>query len=96
MAAAGEFRVIVLWGDAEVSWFYDYAQWTVENARKILDHVEIYDFDTFEESEAFRMGLCAVKTPSARDFTEIAERSYRALLELASPPERVRGRRRAA
>ena len=82
MAAKQQFNVIVLWGGPEVSMLYDYARWTKDNARKILEHVDVYDFATEDEAEAFRMGLCAVKSPSARDFSEITERSYRALLEM--------------
>lgn len=86
MRSKQEFQVIVLWGGQEVSDFYDHAAWTSDNARKILEHVDVYDFATEDEAEAFRMGLCAVKTPSAKDFTEITLRSYQALLELVSPP----------
>ena len=77
-------KVIVLWGGPEVSNFYDYAVWNGENAQKILEHVDVYDFQTEEEAEAFRMGLCAVKSLTAKDFTEITERSYQALQELAN------------
>ena len=68
--------------------FYDYGAWTKENAEKILEHVDVYEFATEDEAEAFRLGLCAVKSPSARDFTEITERSYQSLLSLAVEPSK--------
>ena len=46
MAIKQQFIVIVLWGGPEVSMLYDYARWTKENARKILEHVDVYDFAT--------------------------------------------------
>ena len=95
MPAKENFPVIILWGGPEVSNFYDYGVWTKENAEKILEHVEVYDFDTEAEAEAFRMGLCAVKTPSAKDLTEITERSYQALQDLVSPPVKRRHRKAA-
>ena len=89
-----QHRVFILWGAQEVATFYDYRAWSAEAAAAMLKNSAVYEFDTEEEAEAFRMGLCAVTVPSARDFTEITEASHEALRKLVDPPKR--GKRRAA
>jgi len=76
-------RVIILWGDAEVNTYYDFQQWTPDTARKMLAAVEVFEFATEDEAEAFRLGLCVVKSPAAKDFTEVPPLSYESLQKLS-------------
>lgn len=87
-SSAARHEVIILWGGEEVENFYDHASWTPETARRILEHVAVYEYATEDEAEAFREGLCAVVSVTARDFTEITGKSYRALQTLAFPQHR--------
>ena len=93
MSSTPKYEVIILWGGEEVEDFYDYSSWTPEVAKLILNNVAVYDYPTEDEAEAFREGLCAVKSPTARDFTEITRKSYESLQHLANPPKAKKSRR---
>lgn len=81
MARKQTYKVIVMWGGQEIEHYYDYAEWTPDNIQKILANIAVYEFDTENEAEAFREGMCAVVVPSARDFTELAPEGYAALIK---------------
>ena len=71
--------VIILWGDQEVQAYYDYSARTPEVAKILLSKITVYKFDTEEEAEAFRLGLCEVKSPNAHEFSELPPAGYAAL-----------------
>ncbi len=75
--------VIILWGGEEVQNYYNYAKWTPSVVQAILDHIEIYDFDTYEEGEAFRQGMAATLVATARDFMEVPLEGYKSLKDIA-------------
>ena len=77
-----------------MEYFYDYSKWTKPNIKKMLDNIEIFEFETDAEAEAFRIGPCVVKT--GKDFDEITPASYSALLEVAHPDSHKKNQRHVA
>jgi hypothetical protein len=75
-------KVIVLLGDEPIRRYFDVTDRSVETLSLVLDHTDVYEFSSQEEAEAFRFGMCVVKTPSARDFCELTEHGYATLLSL--------------
>ena len=76
-------KIAILWGDEEIQSYYAYGKWTKEGVKRILANTEVYEFDTYEEAEAFREGMCAVVSKTARDFMELPMKGYKYLQEIA-------------
>jgi hypothetical protein len=53
-----------------------------ESLKLIYNSINIYDFDTEEEAEAFRMGLCVVCEDRAEDFCEMTEQGFKNFISL--------------
>ena len=71
-------KVIMLWGEESVRRYFDVYDRSNEAVRMLLDHVDVYVFDTEGEAEAFRLGVCA----GGGDFCELTSRGYSNLLAL--------------
>jgi hypothetical protein len=80
-------KIIALVGEEPVRRYFDVFDRSKETVDMVLQHVRIYDFDTQEEAEAFRMGVCAVSSPEARDFCEITQHGYKNLLCISKGQE---------
>lgn len=77
-----KYQVYILWGSEAVDLFYDYSKWTQETASQMLSQIEVFEWNTEDEAEAFRIGLCAVRN-SGRDFDEIMPESYKSIKKMA-------------
>ncbi len=76
--------VIILWGDSEIQNYYNFAKWNAETVELILQHTEVFEFDNYEEAEAFRRGMAVVVSATARDFMELAPQGFKSLLEISN------------
>ena len=83
-------RIAILWGDEEIQCYYAYGKWTSEGVKRILANTEVFEFDTYEEAEAFRQGMAAVVSATARDFMELPMKGYKYLQEIAKKSEKIR------
>ena len=81
--------IVVLWGEEEIQNYYVYGKWTPEGVRKILANTEVFEFDTYEEAEAFRQGMAAVVSKTARDFMELPLKGYKYLQEVAKVKAKI-------
>ncbi|MDR1945982.1 MAG: hypothetical protein LBQ51_02290 [Desulfovibrio sp.] len=75
-------KVILLRGDEPVKRYFCVRDRSKETVRMVLDNIEVYDFDTEEEAEAFRLGLCAIGDAKVPDFCEVTVQGYKSLLTL--------------
>ena len=75
-------KIIVLWGEEPVQRYFNITDRSQETVALLLDHIDVYEFATEAEAEAFRFGVCAVKAPSAKDFCELTVQGYKNLREL--------------
>jgi hypothetical protein len=76
-------KVIVIWGEDAVNRYFNVRDRSKETVNMLLKHIDIYDFNTEDEAEAFRLGVCAVKSPSAEDFCELTQQGYSSLINIA-------------
>lgn len=83
-------KVIVLWGEEAVQRYFSVGDRSPETVAMLLQHIDIYDFKTEAEAEAFRFGVCAVKSNSAKDFCEVTEHGYESLLRLGRGEEKIK------
>jgi hypothetical protein len=82
-------KIFVLWGELAVQNYFDITERKPETVQMLLDHIDEYEFDTPEEAEAFRQGMCAVKCDSAEDFCELTETGVKSLRSFLVPPKKV-------
>jgi hypothetical protein len=75
-------RVILIKGAEAVRRYLCVRERGKDSLKLIRDSIEIYKFDTEEEAEAFRMGLCAVCEDAADDFCEMSEQGYKNFIAL--------------
>lgn len=96
MKRAKKEVVIILWGGEEIQNYYNYAKWTKPVVQAILDHTVVYDFDTFEEGEAFRQGMAATLVATARDFMEVPPEGFKSLKKIADFHQKKVAQKRVA
>lgn len=72
-------KVVVLWGEEPVQRYFNVVDRSEETVDLLLKHIDVYEFATVEEAEAFRFGVCAVKSPSANDFCELTVQGLESL-----------------
>ena len=89
-------KVIVLWGEEAVQKYFNVHDRSAETVSMLLGHIDIYEFKTEDEAEAFRFGACAVKSDSAKDFCELTEQGYKSLLQLQRGKGNIKLPRRIA
>lgn len=75
-------KVIVLSGEEPIKRYFNVEDRSGETVAMLLRHIEVYEFPSSEEAEAFRFGLCAVTTPTARDVCELTLKGYETLVSL--------------
>jgi hypothetical protein len=76
------YPVILIRGVDAVKKYLSVQDLSTEAMKMIYKSIDIYEFDTEEEAEAFRMGLCAVCEDKADDFCEMSGRGYKNFLAL--------------
>lgn len=66
-------KVILVMGEENINTFFDVMVSDKQQLLSLWHSVEIFDFETEQEEEAFRLGICAVNGKNTRDFCEITE-----------------------
>ena len=64
-------NVIMIWGKDAVTTFLEPMNRSEEDRQLILAHTRVYQFVTFEETEAFRLGICETQCEGAKESCEI-------------------------
>lgn len=72
-------KVILILGEDNVETYFDVMVSDKSKLTSLHDNIDISEFDSELEEEAFRMGLCKVNGKNTRDFCEITESNLKQL-----------------
>ena len=86
-------KVILLCGAEPVRKYFNVTDRSRETVELLLESIDVYEFDTEAEAEAFRMGLCAGHSAEAKDVSELTEQGYKTLLKMQRAGDYVKDHR---
>lgn len=72
-------KVYLIIGEENVETFFDVMCNDRGKLSNLKDSIDISEFDSEAEEEAFRLGLCKVNGKNSTDFCEITEDNFRKL-----------------
>ena len=72
-------RVYLIIGEENVDTFFDEMCHDKVKLSNLRDSLDITEFETEAEEEAFRLGICKINGKNSHDFCEITEDNFRKL-----------------
>lgn len=66
-------KIHILFDEDAILTYLDVNCTDVKQLKKVKAHIDTYEFDTPEEVEAFRFGVCAAYGKGVKDFFELTD-----------------------
>jgi len=70
--------------------YFDVTDPDLKQLKKVKSHIDSYEFDSVDEVEAFRIGLCASYGKNVKDFLELTDANIRSLSDRIKKAEKFR------